>query len=261
MRRISILSCALLGLSVSAFSQPTRSAPPSDFEVKAPGGTMPSPSPPPQFDLNSLPIEAKQQLLPLYNHEYTLLQQLNVVKWQALQDTMKGLATAGAAMAVSPTAASAVAQESAAVAGQAGASFQGTNAALNAQEPAEMYQSVNRAMNLIVRIDGFEKEISRIQKAYNLDPAIRSPWTDLFPSSKQLTPDEVKKLLAPAATEAAKLVSLTCRPAVSACSCGKLAVPFSVESPSFQAWNRCMDACDARRKSCTQALSLLPAAK
>ena len=59
-------------------------------------------------------------------------------------------------------------------------------------------------MKLLLQIDGLEKQISRIQQSYGINPSLRSPWSALFPDSRYLTPDEVTKLLMPAAKNAAK---------------------------------------------------------
>jgi hypothetical protein len=179
---------------------------PQRYDVNSSKGTLPSPPQPPQFDLNSVPVGARQQLLPLYKQEYALLQQLSAVKWQALADTLSGLGSIGAALVAQPTAPTNVGEESAARAGQYGAQNRGVNAALDAQEPAEMYSSVDQAMKLLVQIGALEKRISSVQQSYGIDPKVRSPWSALFTGSSQLTPEGVTTLLLPAAKEAAKAV-------------------------------------------------------
>jgi hypothetical protein len=186
---------------LSAQANNGRNAPQTNtnYQVTTSNGTAPSPAPPVWLDLSSLPTAARQQLLPLYQQEYALLQQLNAVKWQALQDTFGGLAAVGAATVVAPSAASGIEEDSAARAGQYGAKYQGTNAALDAQSPAEMYQSVTHGMDLITRIDMLEKEISRVRKSFSIAPSANTPWDKRFPGPRKLTPEEVKALLTPAA--------------------------------------------------------------
>jgi hypothetical protein len=177
------------------------------FEVKSSVGTLPSPSAATlaaQFDLNTVPAKAREQLLPLYQREYALLEDLNVTKWQALGDVLGGLATAGAAAFATPTTASRVAEDSAALAEQYKARFRGADAAQSEQEPAEMPESVKHGMKLLNQINDVEAEISIVQKSYGLDPAARSPWSQFAP--RRLTPKEVIALLTPAAKEAAKSV-------------------------------------------------------
>jgi hypothetical protein len=200
MRHVLVVPTALLILAVSSPSQQQSS---SGFEVSTSDGTARPSPPPPQFNLNSVPVEARRQLLPLYQQEYSLLQELSGVRWQALSDTLGGLASIGAHVTASPTAPANIVEESAARAGQYDARYPGVNAALDAQEPAEMYASVKRAMQLLLQIDQIDKQISRVQQAYGIGAASRPPWASLFPASNQLTPAEVYKLLAPAAKQAA----------------------------------------------------------
>jgi hypothetical protein len=96
-----------------------------------------------------------------------------------------------------------VANQSAVRAGTPGYKSQRENAALSAQQPAEMYASVNRAMQLVVQIQNTEDAISRVQKANGILPTARTPWSILFPSAKKLTPAQLTTLLEPAATAAA----------------------------------------------------------
>lgn len=203
MSRAPILVTALLafGASLPAQSQQTFGVNTSDGTVRVPS----LPPQPPQFDLNSLPLVARQRRLTLYQREFALLQELSGVKWQALGEALGGLAAVGSTVIASPTGATSVAEDSAARSGQYGSQFRGVNAAVDAERPAEMYASVNRAMQLLVQIDLIDKQISTVQHDFGIDPALRSPWVALFPSStKQLTPAEVRKLLEPAAQAAAK---------------------------------------------------------
>lgn len=174
---------------------------------------------PPQFDLSSVPQQARQQLLPLYQQEYALLQELSSVKWQALRDTLGGLTNFADAYG-SPTAAARVVEESAARSGQYGARSGGNFS--DPHEPAEMYESVNRAMQLLVQIDRVDKEISSVQKANGIGATLRTPWASLFQGTGRLTPAEVYKLLAPAAKDAAKPVAGIGAGTDSSAQCGKV---------------------------------------
>jgi len=171
-----------------------------NYEVKTSDAATPSPSVV-WLDLESLSPAARQKLLPLYEQEYGLLQQLDAIKWQALRDTMGGFFTVGAAVVATPPAANRVAEDSAALAGQFGAKSEGTSAPLAAQSPVEMYASVTRAMDLLTQIGSIEKEILSVRKSFSINPSAQTPWDKLFPKSKpkMLTPNEVKNLLTPAA--------------------------------------------------------------
>src|ERR1035438_7324106 len=100
---------------------PESQQPGAGYDVAQSDRTVPSPAPPPVFDLGSVSPAAKQRLLPLYRQAYRLLQELSRVRLQALSDTLVGLANIGAASLATPTTASSTVQESAAVAGQYGA--------------------------------------------------------------------------------------------------------------------------------------------
>jgi len=214
MRHALIVSVSLLVFTLGSKSQvpgPPVFGPPA-FDIHTTDSTARPSLPQPQFDLNAVPSEARQQLLPLYQQEYARLQELSVVKWQAVGDTVGGLAKMGPALVARPVGPPGLAEASAASAGQYGARYGGVNAALDAQTPAEMYASVNRAMQLLLQIDQIDKEISQVQKAYGLNDALRPPWASLFPSSKQLTPTEVYELLLPAAKQAAQAVQGPTKP-------------------------------------------------
>jgi len=104
------------------------------------------------FDLRSASPAAQQTLLPLYQREWALEQDLSTVRWAALGDTLRGLAKIGGSTIGIGGAGSRVVDESAAVAGTPGSKFKGENAALSAKQPADMYESVNKAMYLVNQI-------------------------------------------------------------------------------------------------------------
>jgi hypothetical protein len=176
------------------------------YQVQKSDGTVVPSSLPPQvlFDLRAQSPAAQQALLPLYQREWGLEQQLNAVKWQALADTLAGLSMAVGGL-TDGSAGALAANNAAARAGTPGVNFKGENAATNAQQPAETPESVTTAMYLVNQIGATEDAISRTQKAYGISPTARTPWTILFPSSsKTLTPAEVTKLLETAAKASAQ---------------------------------------------------------
>jgi hypothetical protein len=172
----------------------------TQYQLNKSDSTIVPSSLPPQvlFDIRSASPAAQQALLPLYEQEWKLEQQLNEVKWQSLADTLGGLsmAVAGAFDNAGRLAANNLAAE----AGVPGYRFKGENAATSAQEPAEMPRSVIAGMNLVNQIQTTEEAISRTQKRFGIPATARTPWSILFPdNSKALSPDEVVKMLAPAA--------------------------------------------------------------
>jgi hypothetical protein len=203
-------------LSAAAASSQT------EFGVQRSDGTVNPSALPPQvlFDLRSASPPAQQALMPLYQQEWSLLQELNTVKWQALGDTLGGLSAIGGPMIAIGSNGSRVANESAARAGTPGYKFKAENAALSAQtqvpgtpasqdvtpvagdrSQSEMYVSVNHAMQLLVQIQSTEEAISGVQKSYGIPPTARTPWSILFPVSKRLSPSEVSQLLAQGVTQ------------------------------------------------------------
>jgi hypothetical protein len=167
-----------------------------NYQVTPSDGTVQSPRVE-WFDLGSVPEPARSQLLALYRREYALLRELDSVKWEALHDTLGGLFDA-IASAEEPHA-SGLVEESAARAGQPGANSNGVNGALDAQSPVQMYESVNRAMDLLMQIGVLDKEITAFRKAHHIDAKLMTPWNKLFPKSKMLTPSQATALLTPAA--------------------------------------------------------------
>jgi hypothetical protein len=269
--RYSLVFLMAMLLTVGNLLSHTKGSPEPQYEVKPSNGTIASPPPPPNFNLESIPAGARLQLLPLYQQEYRLLQELSVVRWQALGDTLGGLASV-AGPALTSTGAADVVRNSAANAGQYGATNKGVNAAADAQTPAEMYQSVDRAMKLLVRIGELDKQISTIQQAYGLDPNVKSPSPWVLFGSRTLTPAEVKKLLEPAAKDAAKAAGnpkasssgsqsaheqiRQCSAAWNACSApcsvitndsGKSGGEIIAE---IHAQNRCLASCEATNNAC-----------
>lgn len=183
--------------------------PQTQYEVRQSDGTLAPSSLPREvlFDLRAASSSAQQALLPLYQQEWELEQQLSTVKWQALSDTLMGLAAIGASTIGAGSTGTGLANDAAAIAGVPGVRFKGTNAALSAIKPADMYESVSKAMYLVNQIQATNDAISRTQRAYGLPATARTPWSMLFPSSKTLTPVEVNKLLEPAAKAVAKVSS------------------------------------------------------
>jgi hypothetical protein len=186
--------------------KPALNVPNNSYSVDTSDRTVASLPPPSLLDLSKAPSQDRQRLAPLYQREYTLLQELNAVKWQALHDTLGGLFVAGSAAIAASSGPSTLGEAAAARGGQSGARVDGVNAALDAQEPTEMYASVDRAMWLLSQIAATDAEISRVQKEYGIDPTMRPLWSSYFQKTKQLTPTEVIQLLAPAANRAAKEV-------------------------------------------------------
>jgi hypothetical protein len=173
----------------------------SQYRVDRSDSTVAPSSLPPQvlFDLRAQSPAAQQALLPLYQREWGLEQQLNAVKWQALADNLMGLAVAVGGL-TDGSAGARAANNAAARAGTPGTTFKGENAATSAQQTAGTPESVNTAMYLVNQIGATEDAISRTQNIYGISPTARTPWSILFPPSKKLTPAEVTKLLEPAAT-------------------------------------------------------------
>lgn len=198
---------ALLTISLSSRAQ-TQQSSGGGFQVNRSQTTATSPTLRKPLDLDSIPVGAKQRLLPLYKQEYALIKELDGTKWQALFDVLSGLASTAGGSITSNAAAKSV-QESAARAGQYGARYHGVEPATDPLEtspsgPAEMHPSVNRGMELLIQIDVLEKQISRVQNAFGIDPTARTPWSALFPGPMWLTPDEVTKLLLSGGRNAAK---------------------------------------------------------
>ena len=168
--------------------------------------------PPPrsaEFDwlyAKSISPEARQKLLPLYQQEHDLLQELNRLKWPLAQETAAGLFSGGAGTvrAVNSPAGVTAVEESAARAGQYGAEYRGANAALTAQKPSklETLPGVARVREIILEVAKIDEQIAATRRQYSIEtmgPAAPQ-------GSKQLSPEEVKKLLALAAQQAAKPV-------------------------------------------------------
>ena len=157
----------------------------------------------PQYDWlysRAISPEARYQLLPLYQEADRLLQELSFIRPGLANDVASGVGSPLASEAPS------TAEESAAGAGQYGARYRCIDAYSSSLNPTDT-TNVDRTKDIVTRLDEIDKQIYDLRQKYGIEtisPTPKSPWSVLFQRTKLLTPDEVKKLLVPAAKEAAK---------------------------------------------------------
>jgi hypothetical protein len=151
----------------------------------------------------SISPEARAQLLPLYQRELALLNELNFNKWRFLAEHSQqlGAALAGAAASALPAAATLV-EESAARAGQRGAAIRGENAALAAQDLPDEVPSATRGRAIILELDRTRKQIGAIRMKFGIEtigPATFRP--------KELSDENLARIVSSMGSVAAKPIT------------------------------------------------------
>jgi hypothetical protein len=153
----------------------------------------------------SVPVEAREQLLPLYEKRAARLRELDYLKWKAAEETAQGFFRAGTRVvrAVNSSPTKAIVEEAAARAGQPGARYRGTNAALSAQRGVNgsMLPSVSLAADKVLEVHDLERQIGLIRQHYRIETI--GPAT---PRPAELSRAEISRIMSDAARLAAEPV-------------------------------------------------------
>jgi hypothetical protein len=235
-RVIATGACFLSVISLSAQSSP--SSQPTIGSTWDPKSTLL-----PRYDwlyANSIAPAARYQLLPLYQKADELFQELSAIEGPVAYDTLSGFLFAPS------NAAQRTVQESA-------GTIQPYNAALSAQQPNETANQ-NRAEQILKELDSIGQQIYDIRKTYHIE-TIGPARSALAQRPKNLTPDEVKQLLAPALKEAAKPVAADCSKSVNSCPFPQLSTGGAVTPQSdfdaLRAYRSCMSAREKAIGACS----------
>jgi len=147
----------------------------------------------------SIPPQARYQLLSLYQRADLLSQELYSLGPEEAYDTFSGFLSAPSNDAARTV------QESA-------GAVQPYNAALSAQTPGEKTAAQSRAKDIETELDDIARQIYDVRKAYNIE-TIGPARSSLFQRPKLLTPEEVTKILMPAA----RPITQSCYKSAKAC--------------------------------------------